>query len=255
MDGCVAYIHAMTTLNKRAILAIILTSYVMIVLDTSIVLTGLPRIHQELGFTDTGLAWVQSAYTLAFGGFLLLAARAGDLLGRRRMLVAGLAIFTIASVAIGLAQSAWMMIAARSLQGLGAAILAPSTLALLQTTFTDGADRMKALPMVLIGAGQGMALSQLTASGISGVAPPDAGAASGVVNVAHQLGNSLGLAVLVAIAAAGTGQLQGVALLAHRVTAALTAASVLLALAFVLVWTLIVGPRSALNGMAQRVDH
>jgi MFS family permease len=114
----------MSTLNKRAVLAIILTSYVMIVLDTSVVLTGLPRIHQELGFTDTGLAWVKSAYTLTFGGFLLLAARAGDLLGRRSMLTAGLAIFTAASVAIGLAQSPQMMIAARAIQGLGAAILA-----------------------------------------------------------------------------------------------------------------------------------
>jgi MFS family permease len=457
----------MSALNKRAILAIILTSYVMIVLDTSVVLTGLPKIHQELGFTDTGLAWVQSAYTLTFGGFLLLAARAGDILGRRAMLIAGLAIFAAASVAIGLARSPQTMIAARAIQGLGAAILAPSTLALLQTTFTDGVERMKAvawysavagvaasvglvmggvltewlswrvgffvnlpigvlmiaaarrhiaesprrpgqfdaagavgstlgmgalvygfirsasagwgdavtlgaiagglallaafianearaaqpvmplrlfasrervaaylarmlflaamigffffttqylqviahfspsatglaflpmtlvnfavamavprlgrsyggarvmamglavgvagmawlsrvsvdgayltgvaLPMVLIGAGQGMALSQLTASGISGVAPQDAGAASGVVNVAHQLGNSLGLAVLVAIAAVGAGRLQGAALLAHRVTAALTTAAGLLALAFLLVWALIVRPRS-----------
>jgi len=70
--------------HKAAILAIILASYVMIVLDTSIVLTGLPRIQSELGFSDTGLAWVQSAYTLTFGGLLLLAARAGDTFGRRR---------------------------------------------------------------------------------------------------------------------------------------------------------------------------
>jgi MFS family permease len=75
--------------HKSAILAIILVSYVMIVLDTSIVLTGLPKIHHDLGFSDTGLAWVQSAYTLTFGGFLLLTARAGDILGRRR-LIAGL---------------------------------------------------------------------------------------------------------------------------------------------------------------------
>jgi MFS family permease len=87
--------------HKSAILAIILVSYVMIVLDTSIVLTGLPKIHHDPGFSDTGLAWVQSAYTLTFGGFLLLAARAGDILGRRRMLVAGLALFTLASVASG----------------------------------------------------------------------------------------------------------------------------------------------------------
>src|SRR5471032_1973362 len=121
--------------HKAAILVIILVSYVMIVLDTSIVLTGLPSIRQDLGFTDAGLAWVQSAYTLTFGGFLLLAARAGDTLGRRRLLQMGLALFTLASLAIGLAQSPVEMIAARAIQGVGAAILAPTTLALLQTSF------------------------------------------------------------------------------------------------------------------------
>lgn len=102
-----------TTLNKSAILAIVLLSYVMIVLDTSIVLTGLPNIHRELGFSDVELAWVQSAYTLTFGGFLLLGARAGDILGRRRMLIAGLAMFTVSSVVIGLAETPGWMIGAR----------------------------------------------------------------------------------------------------------------------------------------------
>lgn len=444
-------------MNKRAILAIILASYVMIVLDTSVVLTGLPKIHLEMGFSDSGLAWVQSAYTLTFGGFLLLAARAGDVVGRRRMLVAGLALFTLASLAIGAAQTPAMLVLSRAVQGLGAAILAPSTLALLQTTFAEGAERTHAvslysatagiaasvglvlggvlaewmswrvgflvnlpigvamiwaarryipesprssgqfdvigaltstigmsalvyalirsasagwgdlltqaalaagllllvafvanersaaqpimplrlfadrqrasayaarvlflgamigffffttqylqtvlnyspsltgvgflpmtlmnfavalqvprltrrfgnarllafgllvcligmawlsrvsvhsayltavaLPMVLIGAGQGMTLSPLTAAGIAGVPAQDAGAASGVVNVAHQLGNSLGLAVLVALAATGAHQLSGAALLAHRVTTALTASSIFLILALLL---------------------
>ena len=444
--------------HKAAILAIILVSYVMIVLDTSIVLTGLPKIHQQLGFTDTGLAWVQSAYTLTFGGFLLLAARAVDTYGRRRLLQLGLALFTLASLAIGLAQTPATMIAARAIQGVGAAILAPSTLALLQTTFTEGRERTRAialysatagiaasvglvlggvlaewlswrvgffinlpiglamlvaarryigesdrsqgrfdvagaaastigmsalvyglirsagagwgdaktqgalaagvlllaafiaierraaqpimplrlfadtqrnaayaarvlflgamigffffttqflqvvlgyqpsltglaflpmtlvnfgvalcvprltrrlgnaqllaiglgttmlgmawlsrvgagtaywhgvaLPMVLVGAGQGMALSPLTVAGIAGVPAQDAGAASGIVNVAHQLGNSLGLATLVAISAFGTRQLAGTALLAHRVTLALGSATAMLALALLLV--------------------
>ena len=444
--------------HKAAILAIILVRYVMIVLDTSIVLTGLPKIHQELGFTDTGLAWVQSAYTLTFGGLLLLAARAGDTYGRRRLLQWGLALFTLASLAIGLARSPAMMICARAIQGVGAAILAPSTLALLQTTFTDARERTRAialysavagiaasvglvlggvlaewlswrvgffinlpigaamlvaaqrciaesetrqgrfdvagaasstlgmsalvyglirsagagwgdvltqgalaagmlllaafivierraaqpilplrlfadrqrnaaygarvlflgamigffffttqflqvvlgyppaltglaflpmtlvnfgvalcvprltrrlgnarllatglattllgmawlsrvdadtlywlgvaLPMVLIGAGQGMALSPLTAAGVAGVPGQDAGAASGIVNVAHQLGSSLGLATLVAISAVGAHQLAGVPLLAHRVTVALGSAAAMLALALLLV--------------------
>ncbi|UVK51491.1 MFS transporter [Mesorhizobium sp. AR02] len=462
-----------TAPHKTAILAIILVSYVMIVLDTSIVLTGLPRIHQGLGFTDAGLAWVQSAYTLTFGGFLLLGARAGDILGRRLMLIVGLGLFTLASLAIGAAQSAAWMISARAIQGLGAAILAPSTLALLQTTFAEGPERTRAvsyysavagvaasvglvlggvladwiswrvgffinlpigiamilaarkyiveterrggeldivgaltstvgmtalvygfirsadtgwtnagtiaslagavlllgifvvnewkarqpimplrlfasreragayaarilflgamigffffttqylqgvlnyrasltgmaflpmtmvnfavamvvpqltrrfgngrllaggltlcllgmawlsrasfdtayltgvaLPMVLIGAGQGMALSPLTTSGIAGVAPGDAGAASGVVNVAHQLGNSLGLGVLVAVAAIGAGALDGRELLAYRVGTALTAGSAMLALALLFVCALIVRPRKAVQAVA-----
>lgn len=83
-----------TERTKAAILAIILVSYVMVILDTSVVLTGLPQIHRDLGLTDAELAWVQSAYTLMFGGFLLLGARAGDILGRRRMLIVGIAVFT-----------------------------------------------------------------------------------------------------------------------------------------------------------------
>ena len=464
--------NSATPVSKNAILAIILVSYVMIVLDTSIVLTGLPNIRHELGFGDTGLAWVQSAYTLSFGGFMLLAARAGDTFGRRRMLMLGLSLFTVASLAIGLARSPAAMVAARAIQGLGAAILAPSTLALLQTTFAEGRERTRAislysavagiaasvglvlggvlaewlswrvgffinlpigiamlwaarrfiqesepvkgrfdvagaasstlgmtalvyglirsasagwgdaytqaslaagllllaafiliekhagqpimplrlfasrqrsaayaarvlflgamigffffgtqflqvvlhlspsltglaflpmtlvnfmvalrvpaltrrfgnapllaaglaftlagmawlslaggdtpywlgvaLPMVLIGAGQGMALSPLTAAGIAGVPKADAGAASGIVNVAHQLGNSLGLAVLVAVAAIGAGARTGVALMAHRVTFALSSAAGMLALALLLVLALLVRPERKTAGL------
>lgn len=139
--------------NKTAILAIILISYVMIVLDISVVLTGLPRIHEELGFTDAGLAWVQSAYTLTFGGFLLLGARAGDMLGRRRMFILGMAIFTFASVAIGASGSAAWMLAWRAIQGLGSAVLAPATLALLQTTFKEGEERTRAVSYYSAAAG------------------------------------------------------------------------------------------------------
>lgn len=95
--------------RRGPVLAIILLSYLMIVLDISIVITALPKIHYGLGlgFTDTGLSWVQNAnaYTLAFGGLLLLGARAGDILGRRRMFLLGLAVFTAASLAVGAAQS------------------------------------------------------------------------------------------------------------------------------------------------------
>jgi len=139
--------------HKTAILAIILLSYAMIVLDISVVLTGLPKIHHELGFTDAGLAWVQSAYTLTFGGFLLLGARAGDILGRRRMFMVGMAIFTLASVEIGASQSSSWMLAWRAIQGLGSAILAPSTLALLQTNFDEGEERIRAVSLYSAAAG------------------------------------------------------------------------------------------------------
>ncbi len=139
--------------NKTAILAIILISYVMIVLDISIVLTGLPKIHAELGFSDAGLSWVSTAYTLAFGGCLLLGARAGDIFGRRRMFFIGSSVFALASLVIGLSQSPGVMIAARAVQGLGSAILAPSTLALLQTNFEAGPERTRAVSYYAAAAG------------------------------------------------------------------------------------------------------
>jgi EmrB/QacA subfamily drug resistance transporter len=452
--------------NRTAILAIILVSYVMIVLDTSVVLTGLPKIQTELGFSPASLSWVQSAYTLTFGGFLLIGARAGDVLGRRLMFVVGLAIFTLASLAIGIAQSPGFLITSRAIQGLGAAILAPSTLALLQTNFPEGPERTRAvayygasagigasvglvlggvladwtswrvgffvnlpigiamivasyryivetdrgsgsfdlagaltstvgmtalvyglvrsaesgwgdpvtlvsltsaavlvaafvfvegrvahpimplrlfmhrervgayvgralfigamigffffttqflqgvagfnplqtgaaflpmtvtnfavalmvprltrrygnerllacglgvtaigmawlsrvpadlsyvtavaLPMVLIGFGQGITLSPLTVAAVKDVVPADAGAASGIVNVAHQFGNSLGLAVLVAVAGVGAGSLQGRELIAHHSQTALAASAAMLLLALLAVLMLIVRPR------------
>lgn len=145
--------HKTVPPNKTAILAIILISYVMIVLDISIVLTGLPRIHAELGFTDAGLSWVSTAYTLAFGGLLLLGARAGDIFGRRRMFLVGLTIFSLASLAIGVSQRPAFMIAARAVQGIGSAILAPSTLALLQTNFEPGPERTRAVSFYAAAAG------------------------------------------------------------------------------------------------------
>src|SRR5262249_53440980 len=131
--------------SQRTLLAVILASYLMIVLDVSIVITALPRIHHALGFSATGLSWVQNAYTLTFGGLLLLGARAGDLLGRRRMFMVGIGTFTAASLAAGLAQSAARLLAARPPAGGGAAIAAPSTVALLTTAFREGPERTRAV--------------------------------------------------------------------------------------------------------------
>jgi EmrB/QacA subfamily drug resistance transporter len=131
--------------HRGLVLALILVGYLLILLDVSILMAALPRIHRDLGFSATGLSWVQNAYTLAFGGLLLLGARAGDLLGRRRMFVVGIGLFAAASLAVGLAQSPTWMIAARAVQGVGAAILAPSTLALLSTSFPEGPQRTRAM--------------------------------------------------------------------------------------------------------------
>jgi EmrB/QacA subfamily drug resistance transporter len=139
------------------LLALILASYAMIVIDISIVITALPQIRDGLGFSATGLAWVHNAYTLALGGLLLLGARAGDVLGRRRVFMAGLALFTVASLAVGAAPSAAWLVTARALQGAGAALLAPSTLALLATHFAEGPARTRALG--LYGATAGIASS------------------------------------------------------------------------------------------------
>jgi EmrB/QacA subfamily drug resistance transporter len=129
------------------VLAIILTCQLMLILDATVMNVALPRIQSDLGFTATGLSWVMTAYSLVFGGLLLLGGRAGDLFGRRRMFVAGTAVFTIASLAGGLADSATLLIAARVLQGVGAAMAGPSTLALVTTTFTEAKARVRALSL------------------------------------------------------------------------------------------------------------
>src|SRR5689334_17060423 len=109
----------------------------MFAVDATVVNIALPQLGRELGFSPTGLAWVLNVYMLTFGGLLLLGGRAGDILGRRRTFVAGVALFTLASLLGAVAGSAWLLLAARGLQGIGAAIAGPSTLALISTTFTD----------------------------------------------------------------------------------------------------------------------
>jgi EmrB/QacA subfamily drug resistance transporter len=117
----------------------------MVILDVSVVNVALPSIRDDLGFSGAGLQWVVNAYTLAFAGFLLLGGRMADLLGRRRVFVGGLLLFAIASLVGGLASSQEMLVGARAAQGLGGAIVSPASLAIITTTFTDGAERNKAL--------------------------------------------------------------------------------------------------------------
>ncbi|WP_281534546.1 MFS transporter [Cryobacterium breve] len=149
------------TPHRTAILAIILISYFMILLDNSIIFTGLPSIQRAMGFSASGLAWVQDAYTLTFGGLLLLGARAGDILGRRRVFIIGLVIFSIASLLVGAASTGEWMIAARALQGVGAAIVAPASLSLLTATFPAGHERNRAVALYSATAGIGASLGMV----------------------------------------------------------------------------------------------
>jgi EmrB/QacA subfamily drug resistance transporter len=148
----------MTASNRTMVLAIILACYLMIIVDISVIITALPDIRQALDFSPTALSWVQNAYALTFGGLLLLGARAGDILGRRRVFMAGIALFTASSLIAGLAQSPAWLLAARAAQGVGAAIAAPSTLALLTITFREGIERTRAVAWYSAVAGGGASL-------------------------------------------------------------------------------------------------
>ncbi|MGW2561955.1 MFS transporter [Streptomyces sp. NPDC001514] len=125
-------------------LTVIAACQLMVVLDATIVNIALPHIQDALSFSTTDLSWVLSAYTLTFGGLLLLGGRAGDILGRRRVFMAGILIFTLASLLGGLAQEPWQLLAARALQGVGGAIASPTSLALITTTFPEGPERNRA---------------------------------------------------------------------------------------------------------------
>src|SRR5688500_14373600 len=126
-------------------LALLCAAFFMVLLDGTIVLVALPSIQADIGFSEQGLQWVLSAYALSFGGLLLLGGRAADLLGRRRVFMAGVLFFTAASLMCGLAWSPAALLAARVVQGVGAAIMTPTALSIISTTFPEGAERTKAL--------------------------------------------------------------------------------------------------------------
>jgi EmrB/QacA subfamily drug resistance transporter len=138
-------VHGKNDSRKWVVLAVLAIAQFMVVLDVTIVNVALPAIQADLGFSADGLQWVVNAYTVAFGGLLLLGGRAGDLLGRRRLFVIGLALFGAASLAGGLAGSDSALIAVRTVQGVGAALLSPAALALLTVTFPAGRERNIAL--------------------------------------------------------------------------------------------------------------
>ncbi|HEY6693205.1 MAG TPA: MFS transporter, partial [Solirubrobacteraceae bacterium] len=147
--------------NKWLALALLAAAQFVVILDASIVNVALPSIGRDLHFSQDNLSWVVNAYVLVFGGFLLLGGRMADLLGRRRLFIAGLILFAVASLAGGLAQSEGWLIAARAVQGLGAALLSPAALSLVTVLFAEGADRNKAMGVWGAVAGSGGAVGVL----------------------------------------------------------------------------------------------
>ena len=131
--------------NRWLVLVLVCIAQFMVVLDATIVNVALPSIQNGLHFTPTSLQWIVNAYTLVFGGFLLLGGRASDLLGRQRLFIAGVAVFTLASLVNGIATSSGVLIAGRALQGLGGALVSPAALSIVTTTFAEGKERTQAL--------------------------------------------------------------------------------------------------------------
>jgi EmrB/QacA subfamily drug resistance transporter len=153
--------HPVSPRRRWSALALIVTAQFMVILDVAIVNVALPSIKTDLGFSQTGLQWVITAYAILFGGTLLLGGRLADLLGRRRMFVAGLALFALSSLLCGFAWSSGSLVAFRGLQGLGGALLAPAALSLLMTTFAEGRERNLALGIYGAASGSGAAAGVL----------------------------------------------------------------------------------------------
>jgi EmrB/QacA subfamily drug resistance transporter len=141
--------------NPTALLVVVCLAQFMVILDVAIVNVALPSIGDDLGFSATGLQWVVNAYTLTFAGFLMLGGRASDLLGRRRVFVVGIAIFGAASLVCAAAQGQGVLLAARAVQGLGAAIISPASLAIIASSFDEGPERNRAMGMWSAMAGLG----------------------------------------------------------------------------------------------------
>ncbi len=159
--------HALVRQRPGVALAVIVTCQMMLILDVTVMNVALPTIRADLHFSATGLSWVLNAYALTFGGLLLLGGRAGDLLGRRRLFVVGVALFTLASLLGGFATSAAWLLAARVLQGVGAAIAGPNALALLTTTFTEARERIRALAIFSAVASGGFAIGLIVGGALT----------------------------------------------------------------------------------------
>jgi EmrB/QacA subfamily drug resistance transporter len=156
--------------GRRALMVVVCLAQFMVILDVSIVNVALPEIRNGLGFSTTGLQWVVNAYTLTFAGFLLLGGRCADLLGRRRVFIAGTALFTISSLVCAVASSRGLLLGARALQGSGGAVLSPATLSILTSAFEEGPERNRAVGMWgavgALGASSGALLGGILTQGL-----------------------------------------------------------------------------------------
>src|SRR3954465_2711727 len=152
--------------NANAVLALVAVAQFMVILDATIVNVALPTIKTDVGFSEQSLSWVLNAYTLMFGGFQVLGGRAADRLGRRRLLMAGIAVFSGASLLCGVSQSEGTLLIARGLQGLGGAMVSPAALSIVLTTFAEGPARNRALAVWGAIAGAGGAVGGLLGGGI-----------------------------------------------------------------------------------------
>jgi EmrB/QacA subfamily drug resistance transporter len=148
-------------------LAVLVLTQLMLVVDTSIVNVALPDIGKALGFSNASLSWVVTAYTLSFGGLILLSGKVGSLIGPRRALLIGVSVFVVASMAGGLAPSAGVLVAARALQGVGAALAAPSVMVLLMGTTAPGPQRSRAMSMFVLATGSGAAVGLLVGGALT----------------------------------------------------------------------------------------
>src|SRR5271168_910087 len=164
-----------TTLSSKRVsasplLLVVCLAQFMVILDVSIVNVALPAIHNALAFSTTGLQWVVNAYTLTFAGFLMLGGRCADLLGRRRVFLAGTGLFALSSLVCALADSRGLLLGARALQGFGGAVLSPATLSIVTSSFEAGPERNRALgmwgAMGALGASSGALLGGLLTQGL-----------------------------------------------------------------------------------------
>ncbi|MCE3286529.1 MAG: drug resistance transporter, EmrB/QacA subfamily [Gaiellaceae bacterium] len=158
-------------MNPWLVLCLVCMAQFMVILDATIVNVALPSIQEDLEMSDADLQWVVNAYALTFGGFLLLGGRAGDLMGRKRIFLAGVVLFTVASLANGLAPTSEALIIFRGVQGLGAALVAPAALSIITTTFEEGAERTKAMgvwaAIAVGGAAVGLVLGGILTTALS----------------------------------------------------------------------------------------